>query len=620
MGGEYAKDVNLAYFHMVEDIEKFNEFPWGKLCHRRMLKCFRTALRGKKKVEQIGKSEPDPKGKSTIGGPGSFKSGYNLYGFPYAFQVWAFEIIPILRKNFASRLKPKQFPLVQHYFCDSKRPESSTVENILTSKIEVLACIKPTEGEMSSKHMGSVLLMFVDLSESEDDDEDKAEEMEIPMEMQSANENWEAAKDKDDGSETQAPQSCSNQDTQFLGRVFAQVKELTSKVSRMDKEMSKLKDDDNLNNQATIKMEVMDEDERLKDLANDLGEEVYEAAITVLSEMNDYSLSGRYSIPEWRNFKNGGMEILKEVASFRLEQWRTLKKTFENDKEIKSLETKMKEMEYENKNLMCQNDELRKHYNEEINKMQQNHKNHLERINGEHEDLKSEMESQRKERIEEDLLKERTELEKDRARDKLELEFEVSNYKINEVSEKPEKKERQHEYLEDLNQILIAKEQKSNDELQEARKELTRELREMPSRAFIGVKRMGDLEMKPFYEMCKRKYCSDEAYVKAVEICTSWEACLRDPHWHPFKIIEVGNNHQETINEDDEKLRGLRNELGEEIYRAVTISILEMNEYNASGRFVVSELWNFKEGRKASLKEVISHLLKQLKTLKRKRT
>lgn len=47
---------------------------------------------------------------------------------------------------------------------------------------------------MSSKHMGSVLLMSVDLSESEDDDEDKAEEMEISMEMQSANETWEAAK------------------------------------------------------------------------------------------------------------------------------------------------------------------------------------------------------------------------------------------------------------------------------------------------------------------------------------------------------------------------------------------------------------------------------------------
>ncbi|XP_026439510.1 factor of DNA methylation 4-like isoform X1 [Papaver somniferum] len=389
----------------------------------------------------------------------------------------------------------------------------------------------------------------------------------------------------------------------------------------MDEEMSKLKDSDNRNYQASMDMqEVVDEDERLKGLTNDLGEEVYKAVMTVLSEMNDYSLSRRYTFPEWRNFRNGGMEILMEVASCTLEQWRALKKRLENDKEIKSLEIKMKEMKYENKNLMYQNDELRKHYNEEINKMQLDHKNHLEMIIREHEDLKSEVESLRKERLEEDLRKGRIDLENDMARDKMESELEASNCKIKEMSEKLKKMEREHDDLEYLNQILIAKERRSNDELQEARKELTKELSEMSSRAFIGVKRMGELELKPFYDMCKRKYCSDEANVKAVEICTSWEACLRDPHWHPFKIIEVGNNLQEIINEDDEKLRGLRNEFGEEVYKAVTTAIMEMNEYNASGRFVVSKLWNFREGRKASLNEAVSHLLKQVKTLKRKRT
>ncbi|XP_026460116.1 uncharacterized protein LOC113360905 [Papaver somniferum] len=196
MGNEYVRDVNLAYFHMVENIEKFNKFPWGKLCHQRMLKCFRNVVGGKKEVEQIGKSKTNPKGKSAIAGHGSFRSAYNLYGFPYAFQVWAFEIIPLLRKSFAISLEPKQFPRVLHYACDSIHPESSAVENILTSKIEVLACIKPVEGEMSSKYKGSVLLISADLSELEDDDEDKAVEMEISMEMQSANEEWEVAKDR----------------------------------------------------------------------------------------------------------------------------------------------------------------------------------------------------------------------------------------------------------------------------------------------------------------------------------------------------------------------------------------------------------------------------------------
>ena len=73
---------------------------------------------------------------------------------------------------------------------------------------------------------------------------------------------------------------------------------------------------------------------------------------------------------------------------------------------------------------------------------------------------------------------------------------------------------------------------------------------------------------------------------------------------------------QEVIDKGDSKLKELRSVWGEEVFKAVANALLKLNDYNSSGRYVVPELWNFNEGRKASLKEVIKNMIEELKALK----
>ncbi|XWS65981.1 hypothetical protein CRYUN_Cryun05aG0160900 [Craigia yunnanensis] len=161
--------------------------------------------------------------------------------------------------------------------------------------------------------------------------------------------------------------------------------------------------------------------------------------------------------------------------------------------------------------------------------------------------------------------------------------------KMEATLEELREKDEELEHVEVLNQVLIVRERQSNDELQEARKILINVLKEISSCAQIGVKRMGELDNKPFLEAMKRRYNEKLAEERASELCTLWEGYLKDPDWHPFKRIQLEGveEYQVIIDEDDDTLKDLRNEWGEMIYKAVTDALLEMNEYNPSRRYIV---------------------------------
>ncbi|KAK6159459.1 hypothetical protein DH2020_006773 [Rehmannia glutinosa] len=348
---------------------------------------------------------------------------------------------------------------------------------------------------------------------------------------------------------------------------------------------------------------------------------------------------------------------------------------------LREMETKYKETSISLSSLISEKDEMVQAFNEERQKMQQKEHDNLKIIFQEHDRITLELEAQRnvlkqqeqelKEReaqneneneriklkyeqqqneraiaeqkradekvlrLAEDHKRKIMELEKELdAKQALELEIrrlrgslQVVKHmgddgdKLSDIEQELKDKEEEFEYFEVLNQSLIVKERRTNVELQEARKELINVFMELPSRASIRIKRMGELDSKSFIAAAKRQYMDEEEDVKAVELCTQWDSYLRNANWHPFKIVpsEDGKNYKTILDEEDKKLKKLRNELGEEAYQAVATALMEMNEYNPSGRYIIPELWNNKDQRRATLEEGISHLLKQWSMLKKKR-
>ncbi|KAG2313672.1 hypothetical protein Bca4012_028198 [Brassica carinata] len=184
-----------------------------------------------------------------------------------------------------------------------------------------------------------------------------------------------------------------------------------------------------------------------------------------------------------------------------------------------------------------------------------------------------------------------------------------------------EEKRRELEELEDANSRLIVKERQSTDEIQEACTELIRGLRALSGEgSMIGVKRMGEVDEKLFLKVCRQRFNGENVELQHAMLCLKWQKALHDSAWYPFKRVEIGEKMKEVVDDEDEKLKKLSEEWGEDVKNAVKTALEEMNEFNPCGRFTVHVLWNFEHGGKATLKEGIAHMAQQIKNLKRKRT
>ena len=55
---------------------------------------------------------------------------------------------------------------------------------------------------------------------------------------------------------------------------------------------------------------------------------------------------------------------------------------------------------------------------------------------------------------------------------------------------------------------------------------------------------MGDVDQKPFLNTCKQRFPLEEAQMEATTLCSLWQEKLKDPEFHPFKVVEIDGKHQ----------------------------------------------------------------------------
>jgi len=63
----------------------------------------------------------------------------------------------------------------------------------------------------------------------------------------------------------------------------------------------------------------------------------------------------------------------------------------------------------------------------------------------------------------------------------------------------------------------------------------------------IGIKRMGQLDEKPFHHACKRKYRDYDPEGKGTRLISLWQKELKNKSWNPFTTILVDGEEKVSV-------------------------------------------------------------------------
>ena len=65
------------------------------------------------------------------------------------------------------------------------------------------------------------------------------------------------------------------------------------------------------------------------------------------------------------------------------------------------------------------------------------------------------------------------------------------------------------------------------------------------SGAHIGIRMVGELDLKAFSNVCRQKFPKDDAEAESIKLCSKWQNEISNTNWHPFIVAMV--NGKESV-------------------------------------------------------------------------
>ncbi|KAL9458079.1 hypothetical protein AB3S75_007019 [Citrus x aurantiifolia] len=143
LGKERKVLIDTSHIHMVDHFETFNNFPWGRKSFNVTLSGMRRALKNRvQKFQAKQATKPVHK-----------EEKYSLLGFPYSFQVWAYEAISVLTPTFAQK-EGHALPRILNWKAMSIPKETQLEKEVFLKKtVKVYQMLNPTKTEKEKAYM-----------------------------------------------------------------------------------------------------------------------------------------------------------------------------------------------------------------------------------------------------------------------------------------------------------------------------------------------------------------------------------------------------------------------------------------------------------------------------------